>query len=39
MANGVSRIYNDIAELLNIVRFKAYHSVNSIMVETYWKIG
>ena len=39
MANEVSKIYNDIAELLNIARAKAYHSVNSIMVETYWKIG
>ena len=39
MANEVSKIYNDIAELLNLARAKAYHSVNSIMVETYWKIG
>ena len=39
MANEVSKIYNDIAELLNIARAKAYHTVNSIMVETYWKIG
>lgn len=39
MANEVSKIYNDIAELLNIARSRAYHSVNSIMVETYWKIG
>ena len=39
MANEVSKIYSDIAELLNIARAKAYHSVNSIMVETYWKIG
>ena len=39
MANTVSKIYGDIAELLNIARAKAYHSVNSIMVETYWKIG
>ena len=35
----VSKIYTDIAELLNIARAKAYHTVNSIMVETYWKIG
>ena len=39
MSNEVSKIYNDIAELLNIARAKAYHTVNSIMVETYWKIG
>lgn len=39
MANEVSKIYSDIAELLNLARAKAYHSVNSIMVETYWKIG
>lgn len=39
MANEVYKIYNDIAELLNIARSRAYHSVNSIMVETYWKIG
>lgn len=25
MANEVSKIYNDIAELLNIARTKAYH--------------
>ena len=35
----VSKIYIDIAELLNFARAKAYHTVNSIMVETYWKIG
>lgn len=39
MANEISKIYNDIAKLLNIARAKAYHTVNSIMVETYWKIG
>ena len=39
MANEISKIYSDIAELLNIARAKAYNSVNSIMVETYWKIG
>ena len=32
MANEVSKIYNDIAELLNVARAKAYHTVNSIMV-------
>ena len=35
MANEVSKIYDDIAELLNIARAKAYHTVNTIMVETY----
>lgn len=39
MENKVSKIYSDIAELLNVARAKAYTSVNSIMVETYWKIG
>ena len=39
MANEISKIYTDIAELLNVARAKAYHTVNSIMVETYWKIG
>lgn len=39
MADEVSKIYTDITDLLNIARIKAYHSVNSIMVETYWKIG
>lgn len=39
MADEVSKIYTDIAQLLNIARIKAYRSVNSIMVETYWKIG
>ena len=39
MSNEISKIYSDIAELPNIARAKAYHTVNSIMVETYWKIG
>ena len=39
MTNEVSKIYTDIAELLNVARAKTYHVVNSIMVETYWKIG
>lgn len=39
MANEVSKIYTDIAELLNVARAKTYQVVNSIMVETYWKIG
>lgn len=39
MKNNVSKIYSDIAELLNVARAKAYNTVNTIMVETYWKIG
>ena len=39
MANEISKIYSDIAELLNVARAKAYHTVNSIMVEAYWRIG
>ena len=39
MTDKVSKIYTDIKELLNAARAKAYTSVNSIMVETYWKIG
>ena len=39
MSQEISKIYTDIAALLNIARAKAYHTVNSIMVETYWKIG
>ena len=31
--------FNDIAALLQNARSKAYRAVNSIMVETYWKIG
>ncbi|MCD7878793.1 MAG: DUF1016 N-terminal domain-containing protein [Candidatus Gastranaerophilales bacterium] len=39
MANEISKIYSDIAELLKTARSKSYVTVNSIMVETYWKIG
>lgn len=39
MTNEVSKIYSDITELLNSARTKSYRIVNSIMVETYWKIG
>lgn len=39
MSNEISKVYIDIKELLEIARSRAYHSVNSIMVETYWKIG
>ena len=31
--------FADIAELLTQARSNAYRTVNSIMVETYWKIG
>ena len=39
MVNEISKIYSDIAELVNLARIKAYRTINSIMVETYWKIG
>ena len=39
MASVISKIYSDIAALLHVARAKAYHTVNSIIVETYWKIG
>ena len=34
-----SKFYSDITELLKKARSKAYRTINSIMVETYWKIG
>ena len=37
--NKVSTIYNDVSELLKVARATAYYSVNSVMIETYWKIG
>ncbi|MDX2227925.1 MAG: PDDEXK nuclease domain-containing protein [Verrucomicrobiae bacterium] len=33
------QFFADVAELLHAARGKAYHTVNSIMVETYWNIG
>lgn len=39
MSNKISKVYTDIKELLEVARSKAYHSVNSIMVKIYWKIG
>lgn len=39
MSSEVSAIYNDISELLKVARATAYYSVNSVMIETYWKIG
>lgn len=33
------RFFADIAALLQNARSKAYRAINSIMVETYWKIG
>lgn len=39
MANEVSKIYNDIAKILENARVKTYNIVNSAMVETYWEIG
>jgi len=31
--------FSDITDLLNTARSKAYQSVNTIMVETYWHVG
>lgn len=33
------KFFNDIKDILNIARAKTYSIVNSVMVETYWKIG
>ena len=33
-----SKFYKDIAELLDKARQKTYTTINTIMVETYWKI-
>lgn len=38
MANEVSNIYSDIADLLNLARAKAYHVVNFIMIETFQRV-
>lgn len=34
-----AKFFSDITELLAKARSQAYRTVNSIMVETYWKIG
>ncbi len=39
MINKITKIYRDIEELLKLARAKSYHAINSVMVETYWKIG
>ncbi len=43
MANEITdkniTFFRDIAELLSSARSKVYRTVNSIMVDTYWKIG
>ncbi len=39
MTEEILKIYTDISELLQIARSKAYRSVNSVMIETYWQIG
>lgn len=43
MANEIidknTPFFTDIATLLRNARSKAYRAVNSIMVETYWKVG
>lgn len=39
MNEEISKIYKDIEKLLKSARAKTYYAVNSLMVETYWKIG
>ena len=39
MNKEISKIYKDIEKLLKTARAKTYYAVNSVMVETYWKIG
>lgn len=34
-----ARFYEDIGNLLKIARSKTYYAINSVMVETYWKVG
>jgi len=34
-----TKFFSDIAELLAAARAHAYRAVNSVMIETYWKIG
>ncbi len=34
-----SDFFSDVVNLLNTARANAYKAVNSIMVETYWRIG
>ena len=38
MVNEISKIYSDIAELVNLARIKAYQTINSIIVEISRKI-
>lgn len=33
------KFFSDIKDILNIARAKTYSVVNSVMVETYWRIG
>ena len=39
MNKEISKIYKDIEKLLKTARDKTYYAINSVMVETYWKIG
>ncbi len=43
MENEIEKVgsgfFEDITKLLVVARASAYRTVNSIMVETYWKIG
>jgi len=33
------KFFSDISDILNVARARTYSVVNSVMVETYWKIG
>lgn len=39
MLHEISTIYQDIETLLRISRAKTYHTINSVLMETYWRIG
>lgn len=34
-----TRFFEDIENLLKVARSKTYYAINSVMVETYWKVG
>jgi predicted nuclease of restriction endonuclease-like (RecB) superfamily len=34
-----NQFFASVAELLQTARSRAYHAINSVMVETYWQIG
>ncbi|WP_321413568.1 DUF1016 N-terminal domain-containing protein [uncultured Desulfobacter sp.] len=41
MTNNIKKnpFYNDIRQILQTARAKAYSAVNTAMVETYWLVG